>query len=152
VALLYSLAIECGTRAAADACAEHFAGAGADVTVQQGPDDDAWWAVVIPANESRSGVYSEEVAESLNTAGRALLDRLRSAPPFRFALIGIEVDGSLTYDVLDEAFGSDPELADRHHGLVASDAVVAKLGAPAALEPFAPGYSWIPYRGERYGR
>ena len=157
MAFFFSLAVECGTEAAATECADHFsqpADGDADVpvhvSVRRSSQDGAWWAVVVPVRESSSGVVSEAVAASLTAAGRTLLNRLRTAPPFRFAVIGVEAYEAISIDELDAELGADPTLPDRFHGLVVSDDVRAMLGERAPLEPFAPGYSSIPYRGEKF--
>ena len=147
MAWFYSLAVECGDRDAASACAQHFADADADVSAQQSSEDGAWWAVVTP--RVADGLAGAELAQARTAAGQALLERLRSAPPFRFAVIGVEAFESATLDGLDASEGSDPSFPQRFHGLVVSDAVRGSLGPDAPLEPFAPGYSWFPYRGER---
>lgn len=155
MAWFYSLAVECGDDAAARACAEHFCAPGAgvapvDVSVRQASDDGAWWAVIVPSNESTSGVYSDEVAQSLGAAGGVLLHRLRSAPPFRFAVIGVEAHEAVAVADFDTELGADPTLVERFGGLVVSDALLRRLGNPPGFEPFAPGYHWIPYAGERH--
>jgi hypothetical protein len=150
VAYLFSLAVECGDEDAATACAEHFSGLAVDATVKRSSEDGAWWAVVSPDGVSTSGVTSPEVAESLTAAGQALLEHLRSAPRFRFALPGVEAFEALTLEQLDESEGSDPSFPERFDGLVVSDEVRERLGADAPFEPFAPGYSWFPYQGERH--
>jgi hypothetical protein len=150
VAYFYSLAVECGDEGAARACAEHFSGRRADVAVKRSAEDGAWWAVVTPQGESESGVTSDDVAQSLSAAGQALLEHLRSAPPFRFAVIGVEAFEAITFDDLDASTGSDPSFPDRFDGLVVSDEVRDRLGRDAPLEPFAPGYAWFPYRGEHF--
>jgi hypothetical protein len=153
MAWLYSLAVECGDEAAVRSCAEHFASEDAmpiDVSVVQSSDDGAWWTLIVPTNESTSGVHSDEIARSLTAAGEAVLDRLRSAPLFRFAVIGVEAQEAIALADFDPALGAEPTLAERFDGLVVSDALHERLGTPASFEPFAPGYRWIPYRGERY--
>lgn len=158
MAFFYQLAVECGDEAAATACADHFSSPDAlpgntpvDLSVRQASNDGAWWTVIVPSEESESGVYSDAVARSLSAAGRALLQRLRDAPPFRFAVIGVEAEQSLGLADFDDRLGDAATLAEGRHGLVVSDPLLAKLGDLADLfEPFAPGYHWIAYRGERY--
>lgn len=153
MAYFFALAVECGDEHAARACAAHFAapdGIPTDVSVKRSAHDGAWWTVVVPRGESTSGVTSDEVAHSLSTAGRALLERLRTASPFRFAVIGVEAYEAIAIDDIDAATGADPSFRERFHGLVVCDEIATRLGPEAALEPFAPGYSWLPYQGERH--
>jgi hypothetical protein len=163
MAYFYSLAIECGTdEAAAQACAQHFenwevpaecslAIRAIEVSVRQATGDEHnWWVTVIPSGVSSSGVWSGEAAQTMSTAGRCLLDRLKTAPPFRFALIGVEASEALHYSEIDRQFVDDPTMADRYHGLVISEEIYKQVGSGAAFEPFATGSFWIPYRGETY--
>ena len=66
-----------------------------------------------------------------------LYEHLRRAPPFRFAVAGIECH--------------DFSLCDRDgrlspiDGLVICDQVFVDAGSPAAFQPFAAGYHWIPF-------
>ena len=157
MAYFYSLAVDCGSEAAASACADHFLSPGAmpadipvDLSVRQASDDNAWWTVIVPSDESTSGVISAEVRQSLSAAGDALLDRLRSAPAFRFAIIGVEAEQAISLGEFDATLGADPTLAERYHGLVVADELLDRLASPTGFEPFAPGYHWIPYRGERF--
>jgi hypothetical protein len=153
VAWIFSLAVECGDEPRARACAAYFAGSDAappvTVSVERGLDDRAWWAVVVPIGESTSGVVSESVARSLTVAGWALLDRLLGAPPYRFALVGVEAFDAVGVDDLVDRAASDVDLFERLHGLVVSDDVRQRLSPSIRFEPFAPGYVWRPYLGER---
>jgi hypothetical protein len=138
MAWFYSLSVECGGEPAAHACAAHFSETGVDATARESHVDNAWWAVIVP----------EADGDAARTAAAAqLYERLRSAPPFRFALTGEEAYEAITYAELDAEAGADPSFADRFHGLVVDDEIRERLGSPSALEPFAPGYSWFPYRG-----
>jgi len=159
MAFYYQLAVECGDKSAAIACSDHYLSPDAlpaelpvDVAVRQASDDDAWWTVVVPSNESESGVYSDDVARSLSAAGDVLLDRLRSAPPFRFAIIGVEAEGAIRLADFSDTLGAHSTVAEGRDGLVVSDPLLATLANAAEFQPFAPGYHWIPYRGERYVR
>jgi hypothetical protein len=73
-----------------------------DVSVVQSSDDGAWWTLIVLTNESTSGVHSDEIARSLTAAGEAVLDRLRSAPLFRFAVIGVEAQEAIALADFDQ--------------------------------------------------
>ncbi len=105
---------------------------------------------MLPSKESRSGVTSPEVAASLGAAGHALLEHLRSAPPFRFAVVGVEAYEAMTFGDLVQQVAVDPASLDGPDGLVVSDDALPGAGAGPAFEPFAAGYAWIPYAGESF--
>lgn len=142
MAWIFGLSAECGrAEASAAALARHFAawpaGAYAD-------DSANWWCSVVPAGLSRTGITSEADASAMTRAGEALYDELRSAPAvYRYALVGVEVDGFRSYDelVTDEGLTRLP-------GLVLSGDTWVACGRPPAFVPFARGYRWIPYAGE----
>jgi len=148
MAILFLLAAECGTeKEAAEAVASHFRGftiALADGSrfpcdSSVGQADGAWWAAVFPEGVSKSGVLPNNVGE-LTEVGFVLYEQLRSAPPFRFALVGVEV----------YAFSQFKELKDDlakwdYSGVVLADAVWQGLDSPTIYVPFAPGYRWRPF-------
>ncbi len=77
--------------------------------------------------------------------GILLYQRLQTAPPFRYALVGVEVDEFRTYnELLSEA------PAPNFPGLVLAEMVWQSLGALPLFSPFSPGYVWQPYEGETY--
>jgi hypothetical protein len=77
--------------------------------------------------------------------GILLYQRLQSAPPFRYALVGVEVDEFRTYrELISEA------IAPSFPGLVLAETVWRSLGASPLFRPFSPGYVWLPYEGEVY--
>jgi hypothetical protein len=77
--------------------------------------------------------------------GILLYQRLQSAPLFRYALAGVEVDEFRTYSALSA------ELLDSSFpGLVLAEAIWRSLGASPLLRSFSPGYVWHPYEGEVY--
>ena len=84
---------------------------------------------MLPSKESRSGVTSPEVAASLGAAGHALLEHLRSAPPFRFAVVGVEAYEAMTFGDLVQQVAVDPASLDGPDGLVVSDDALPGAGA-----------------------
>jgi hypothetical protein len=76
--------------------------------------------------------------------GFLLYEHLKSAPPFRYAIVGWEVDG------FREAGEFDSEDLQTLNGLVLSQEFCERLDCQSKLEPFAPNYYWRPYRGETW--
>lgn len=142
MAWIFGLNAECGP-SGAHACelARHFHGWPTGIY----RDAENWWCGVFPDGLSRSGITSDADAAAMTAAGHRLYERLLTAPPvYRYALAGVETDEFHTYDELTV----DPANPWICPGLVLGDDVWATLGKPAAYGPFAPGYRWVPYRGE----
>jgi len=149
MAWIFSLSVECGQdQREAESVAKHFDGY--VVVINNGSQypcssevseiDGAWWAVCCPAGVSRTGIGSDEDERIMTALGSALYDRLKSSPPYRYALVGVEVDGFRKYDEIDN---DDIDLD--FSGLVLSDAVWERLGAPDVFVPFVSGYYWRPF-------
>jgi hypothetical protein len=149
MAYLFSLVAECGPqKGAAEAVAHHFSDL--TVTLADGShfpcdagafqDRGNWWAGVSPKGVSRSGIRHQQDERELTEVGFVLYERLRSAPAFRYALVGIEVDGFRSFEELD-----DDVVTLDFSGLVLSDAAWQHLGSPGIFIPFAFGYHWRPF-------
>jgi hypothetical protein len=145
MAWIFGLSAECGPdAAAAGAVADHF-----DAWDRRTFQDVTgnWWCHVTPEGVSRAGVQSAADAAAMTTLGHALYDRLRTAPPtYRYALVGVETDEFRRFDELRE----DDDVSV-FPGLVLSDALWETHGRPPGFVPFAKGYHWLPYAGERHG-
>ena len=76
--------------------------------------------------------------------GIFMYQSLRFAPPFRYALVGMEVDEFRTYSELIE------ESALVFPGLVLAEAVWQATGSDSVFRLFSLGYVWKPYEGEVY--
>jgi hypothetical protein len=153
MAWIFSLAAECGTETAAAAFAAHFAdhdrSSAVDRPFQATPSlfqdlDENWWCRVVPDGLSQIGVDAPDAAYQMTELGIALYQRLRSAPAFRYAIVGVEVDEFRTYDELRQ----ESSLAG-FKGLVL-DAAIGQTWHETNLRPFCPGYVWLPYEGEVY--
>ncbi|WP_448571022.1 hypothetical protein [Trichothermofontia sp.] len=85
------------------------------------------------------------MAYQMTELGILLYQRLQFAPPFRYALVGVEVDEFRTYRELisETTLPSFP-------GLVLAETVWRSLGGSTVFRPFSPGYVWQPYEGEVY--
>ncbi|WP_086848790.1 hypothetical protein [Amycolatopsis kentuckyensis] len=141
MAWIFALNAECGEREThARDLARHFDGWPARVF----ESEKAWWCEVAPDGLSRTGANSAEEAAAMTAAGRRLYWLLRTAPPvYRYALAGIETGEFRTYDEL--LAEKDPAVFP---GLVVAEEIWARTGRRAEFSDFAPGYRWLPYRGE----
>jgi hypothetical protein len=144
MAWIFALNAECGGREThARDLARHFEGFSSRIF----PDGGGWWCGVAPEDLGEKRIESAEDATAVTAAGRRLYWLLRTAPPvYRYALAGVETGGFRTFDELM----AEKDLT-RFPGLVVSEDIWAATGKRAAFSDFAPGYRWIPYRGEAYG-
>lgn len=142
------MSIECGSKEAAEVVAAHFERL--PITLLSGSQsvceaslhfwEKTWWVCVCPEGVSTSGVYNEKDAQELTMVGKQLFDRLRSAPPFRYAMVGVEVDCFRSYDELDSSL-ADPFF----DGLVLEDSLWRQIGSPENFVKFSEGYHWQPF-------
>jgi hypothetical protein len=155
MAWIFSLSAECGSdQARAQEFSKHFDGA--HLTLSNGAQsqcrvsifqdiEDNWWSRVCPNNISEVGVNTPETAYLMTELGILLYQRLLSAPSFRYALVGVEVDEFRTYSELLEDL---PNLA--FPGLVLAESIWQEAGSPQTFQPFSLGYVWKTYEGEVY--
>ncbi|NES81428.1 MAG: hypothetical protein F6K10_08435 [Moorea sp. SIO2B7] len=107
--------------------------------------DDNWWCRVCPSGVSEIGIEAPDSAYLMTELGILLYQHLRSAPAFRYALVGLEVDEFRTFEeLLDES----PKLS--FPGLVLSDTTWQSIKSPPTFRSFSSGYVWQPYEGEIY--
>jgi len=107
--------------------------------------EENWWCRVCPSGISEIGIETPESAYLMTELGILLYQRLQSAPAFRYALVGVEVDEFRTYS---ELLADSETLA--FPGLVLSQAVWQAMGTPKVFRPFTSEYFWKPYEGEVY--
>ena len=145
MAWIFALNAECGGREThARDLARHFQGFPSRIFSGGG----GWWCGIAPEDLGEKGIESAEDATATTAAGRRLYWLLRTAPPvYRYALAGSETAGFRTYDELM----AERDLT-RFPGLVVSEDIWAATGGRAEFSDFAPGYRWIPYRGETHTR
>ncbi|MEW6493289.1 MAG: hypothetical protein AB1589_12405 [Cyanobacteriota bacterium] len=156
MAWIFSLSAECGsTQEAADSFANHFkesswTSSGEEVwkcNTQVFQDGEGnWWCMVCRSDISEIGVISPEDAHQMTEVGLVLYRRLRSAPSFRYALVGVEVDEFRTYSELVTEGQPDILVA----GLVLAEEVWQQMGCPVGFRSFKSSYLWKPYEGEVY--
>ncbi|GET37244.1 hypothetical protein [Microseira wollei] len=155
MAWIFSLSAECGDQQAAAAqFSQHFDniswtisnGSQAQCSAEIFQDiEENWWCRVCPSNISKVGVDTPETAYLMTELGILLYQRLQSAPTFRYALVGVEVDEFRTYSELLE---ESSNLAVP--GLVLAETVWQAVGSPPAFRRFSSAYVWKPYEGEVY--
>lgn len=109
--------------------------------------EDNWWSTVSPSGISKVGVATPVDAYQMTEIGILLYESLQSAPSFRYALVGIEVDEFRTYS---ELMTADNKLDISCSGLVLAETLWQLASCPAGFRFFAPGYVWKPYEGEVY--
>jgi hypothetical protein len=153
----FSLSAECGeSEADADKFCQHFQGS--ILNLDDGSSfecrgdifqdlDDNWWCRVCPQGISLMGINTPETAYLMTEIGISLYRLLQSAPDFRFALVGVEVDEFRTYTELIEDRGL---LAVLFPGLVLANPVWKSIGSPGSFRKFAGNYVWQSYGGEVY--
>ena len=155
MAWIFSLSAECGfDESNTHKFAEHFEGISWVLSngrqCQCRTDifqdiEENWWCRVSPNNLSEVGIDSPESAYLMTELGILLYQSLRFAPPFRYALVGVEVDEFMTYSELIEE-SSDLSIS----GLVLAKTMERELGTLPVFRPFSPSYVWQPYAGEVY--
>jgi len=156
MAWAFSLSVECGSaESQARQFAQHFEGltwvlssgsqCQSQVDIFQDIEEN-WWCRIRPDNISNLGIDRPESAYAMTELGILLYQKLRTAPPFRYALVGVEVDEFRTFSELS---GDAASLAIP--GLVLSTELEKQFQEGlSSLRPFSPGYVWQPYAGEIY--
>jgi hypothetical protein len=155
MAWIFSLSAECGTQqAVAEQFSHHFdqvswvlsndSQSQCRVGIFQDIEEN-WWCRVSPTRVSEVGIDTPESAYLMTELGILLYQRLQSAPTFRYALVGVEVDEFRTYTELLE---SPSNLM--FPGLVLAIAISEAMESSPDFRPFSPGYVWKPYEGEVY--
>ena len=150
MAYIFELEADCVTDDAAKRFGSHFAGfsfplpdgrvcrlADSDTSVFTDADGHARCCVV-SVGASLTG--SREVLHTDDERRAFILflyEHLRKAPPFRFAVAGIECHD---FSLCDR----DGRLSPMD-GLVICDQVFVDAGCPADFLPFTAGYRWIPF-------
>lgn len=109
-----------------------------------------YWVFVF-VNEYKSGAATKEIAERLTEIGHSMQNRLRSAPPFRFAITGVEPLEAISYEDIIEILQKQELLNYNDQGLIISEDLVSNIHQIKGnkLHNFTSGYLWIPYHGER---
>lgn len=100
-----------------------------------------WWACAVPDGVSRVGVRNEQDRFQMTELAIALYERLRTAPQYRYALVGVEVDDFRSFSEID-----DDLITLDFQGLVLSDLLWRHIGSPDIYVPFESGYRWRPFR------
>jgi hypothetical protein len=156
MAWIFSLSAECGAlRQDAEIFRDYFQGL--TLTLSDGKEiqcsadtyfqdrDGNWWTIVIPEGMviGRGEDLTLRKKERASEVGFLLYDYLKSAPPFRYAMVGLEVDGFLEES---EFKTFDWRIYD---GIVLSKSFCEKLNCQNELVKFTQDYYWQPYLGEK---
>lgn len=166
MAWLYSLTAECGPdKNQAEAFARYFEGLSFGLVTGKtsacsigihSDDENNWWVDVFPDNVTRSCGSSLTDAIEISEVGFRLYKHLKSAPRFRFALFGCEVEEFRLYSQLadDVATYRDGRTEFNNHpafsGLILSLEIWEELGKPIAFPPFGDNHRWRIYGGEEH--
>jgi hypothetical protein len=159
MAWYFMLSVECGgQRVDAENLAYHFAnltlqlkdGHRVDCTYWVNSDTlGNWWAIITPKGINYGSPYGSNHAltdkQHTSEIGWMLYEHLKTAPPFRYAVVGWETEHFREYPELTE-----DSLLSSLHGLVMAESLAQRLDITASLEVFTPGYVWNPYQGERW--
>ena len=159
MAWTFSLSAECGAdQRIAEQVAQHFEGASwvlsngnqsrCHAAVFQDIEGN-WWCRACPDGISEVGIDRSDIAYQMTELGILLYQRLQSAPLFRYALVGVEVDEFRTYRELSDELSAEATVRS-FPGLVLAEPVWRSLGSSPVFRPFSSGYVWQPYEGEVY--
>ena len=107
-------------------------------------EDKRWWVTVLPIILEKALEWKDD-PQLLAATGKQLYERLKSAPPFRFAIVGIETFQFNRAESLRDLL-EHPAL----HGLVVNEELFDILGRPREFTTFSNGYFWLPSR-YKYG-
>ncbi len=104
--------------------------------------------VVTADNLSLNGGASETEVNEMSIVGFYLLEHLKKAPDFRYAFVGLDVDGlQFMNEVLE-----NPNYAASFKGFVIRKDIYESMGKPENLVEFNKNYMWNPYEGEAASR
>ncbi|MBD3318520.1 hypothetical protein GF342_01280 [Candidatus Woesearchaeota archaeon] len=147
MALLFMLAADCKTKEKAEAFAQHFEGKSFELSdgfisqlscniFKQG---GAYWVRVMPSGCGQSGI-TRALEDRFNEIAEQLYTLLKTAPPYRYAVIEVEAESYRDYDEL-----LDNRMDVEQPGLVVSEQIWNALGKPPPFDNFVCGYKWIPF-------
>jgi hypothetical protein len=85
--------------------------------------------------------------DELSELAHGLYEVLRGCRGYRAALVGWNPEFFVDIAELNQDWAEDLQ-AGRLYGLVLAEETLPELCVPAAVEPFAPGFSWMPYQGQ----
>ena len=95
---------------------------------------------VVPSGLSRIGLRGERDGRLFAEAAEHLYCHLKTAPPFDWALVGVEVDDERLRGEVVAACASE-----HFDGLVVTDSIWREAGQPDAMEPFGDRGRWRPF-------
>ncbi|MBI1223827.1 MAG: hypothetical protein GC192_01205 [Bacteroidetes bacterium] len=152
MALIFSMWIEAETKVDRNAILAFFNKTPvlktSDKSYEIGAGKQGAGIMVAVGGISRSGIQSEADAKEMTKIGFEFYKMLQSAPKFRYALVGVEVDEFRYWDELV----NDPDGILLFKGLVIRKDLYEFLGSPGTFEAFKDNYLWTPYEGETYNK
>ena len=96
-------------------------------------------------NISQTGIHSKNDAEEMTEIGFQFYEYLKNAPNFRYALVGVEVDGWREIEELIDA----PNDIKTMKGFVINEKIYSQIKCTVKMEEFRKDYLWLPYKGEK---
>ena len=109
-----------------------------------------WWVEVVPSSITPGGIASSlEDAIDFSESGFRLYTQLLSAPPFRFALVDVEISMFISYSALLNIDTQKP-FPLTYDGFVLDERIWKELGQPKSFSSFGNSHKWRQYRGHRY--
>jgi hypothetical protein len=147
MALHFVIEAECSSQREADAFGRHFLNAvfmlpdGRECRIGKEEircfEEGGHWRCCIVPKGASYGVPDTVLESDQERTDLALFlyERLRTAPGFRFAVVGTECAHFAPFD-------RGP--LDPFPGLVVSDGFVSGHSLPPGFEPFSPGNLWVP--------
>lgn len=148
MALVFSIYIETGNSEETKAVEQHFL---ANKSIKWNEREyhlESFSAtdgvVITPIGVSTVGIETKEQCVEMSELGFKLYKILRTAPEFRFALVGVEVDDLVEYtDLINK-----PEINLNWSGLVIHKSIKGSSELYSNYEVFSPTHYWKPYDGE----
>ena len=163
MAYIFSLSAECGAdKTQAETFAKHFedlsftlvTGTFSNCRTWIHQDKETNFGVsIIPDNVTDTGIGDEKDCIELSELGLRLYKHLLNAPPFRYALAGVEVDQFNYYSNLFKSVCTYPDGRKALHGfagLVLRKDIWQEMGEPISFYKFKKDYVWQIYKGEEY--
>lgn len=148
MALTFSIYIETGNFEQTRAIEQHFLNHGSidwngqEYQLQSFSATDG--CAITPNGTSTTGIDTKEQCIEMSELGFKLYDKLKTAPDFRFALVGVEVDDFVEFNDLINV----PEINLDRPGRVISRSIKESSALYSNYEQFNETHYWTPYEGE----
>lgn len=148
MALIFSIYIETGNLEQTKAIEQHFLSNKSiewnDKEYQLESFSATNGIAITPKGISTTGIDTKEQCVEMSELGFKLYEILRTAPEFRFALVGIEVDDFVEFKDLVK----EPTINLNWKGLVINNSIKNSSELYPNYKKFSPTHCWMPYEGE----